>query len=188
MAMRLAIFLLIVLGSVCSSNAALAEETTFKFTSTLTAATDPSGLTGLSVGDEITGTYTFEDTTVGQGQLFTVYFFAVTDAQIDAGNLQIDLVPSVAQGANRLIVGDGETSGDFIDRYGLNWENEAVGSCGSGGISDILLLADLPSDFIVGQAIPTTPPDISLAARFNQIFVSGCSGTPDEFFLRNLHR
>ena len=177
----------VLFATVLLSNAVYAEEITFEFTASVTTVIDPMGLSGLQVGNQIDGTYTFEDTTIGRN--LTVnnirYDNAVTDAQINLGNLQLSgIVASTFLNDNRIDVGDGRDFGngniqDIYDVGGLKLNPLSI--CATArGVGGFLLRANSPSNFVTGTAIPTTPPDISLADRLNTTTFQACQGAPEE--------
>lgn len=170
-----------------------AAEVTFEFTASVTDVIDPMGLSGLEAGNQIDGTYTFEDTTIGRG-LFensARYDNAVTDAQINLGNLQLTgIVASTLLNDNRIDVGDAVDfgNGNIQDVYDvqqlkLNPLSICPTTNGAGGVN---LRANSPSSFITGISIPQNPPDISLADRLNTTTFIACHGAPEEVVVRGV--
>jgi hypothetical protein len=188
--MRSFILALTLTLSVMGINQVDAEEVTFEFTATVTRASDSAALTGLQVGDQISGYYTFDDTDPGApsstGDPAVFVYQPILDATVFLGQVTLSgLDPTGRFYTNRIVVGDERllSNGAGEDIYDVTFAGFASGvECETTeptAAATFILRADAPSNFIASTDLPKLPPDIALADRFNWVSVSTCRESSD---------
>lgn len=134
-----------------------AAPTTFEFTATVDAVQPAGASTGIAVGMQVTGSYTFESGTASQPVGYSaLYANALASFSVDvpaAGFSRIESVPT--DGASFIQIWDAASSGSLaLDAYVV----EAHGDAGS---AMQIVLGDASVQALDSVALALTPPDLA---------------------------
>lgn len=143
-----------------SSALAWAGIVTYEFTFLVEELTDPDGWTGLLGAEEVTGTFSFEDTTPGTpgAEGGTAYEGAITHVQVTFPDLSFAWEPTPVADLNRIFLADDTffPSSNFSDTWvAAAIENEVT----SFGETFALGLGDPGTEALTGEVLSATPPD-----------------------------
>ncbi len=187
--MRNFIVIIFTISSLWFANLANAKEITYEFTIEATYVYDNLGISGVQIGDQIVGYYTFEDSALGGedpdegGDSVVSYPDAITDFQIGAGNFEFNLHLEGESSKSIEFAENHSNLGPNLDWYVVSATISSPEVCfpDNGDNRFVLELEGVsPSDLFHSADLTETPPNLAVANYKNEIQLHAqiCSGGP----------